>query len=544
MPRAQQIGQILVELGYLTQEQLVQAVMEQKHTGERIGSILVRRGYITPEHLAEALAIQVGVEYVRFSIADVHPEAIAEVPPLIARKLQVLPLQEKEGRLLVAPVDIHSSETIQEVYRLIRRPISLVSANSVTVQDALRFYYPLDASEFDVCADYPYVKEFVSELLLQAIERGASAVCIEPQGNLYYAIHYRGGQGSEEVRRVSSAFARVVIHRLKKSAATQVASGQPYLTGRLCIEGVPNDILPQVSCLQTPRGERVVVRFTEDGGCDSLAAAHISEEAAQVVEQLLSPSSGLLLVSSRDVVACRSLLAAVARRRAERGDTIFSLVDLPVPDMPSFYYIPVDASSPRVMMEQLRAVVWQSPDTLIAGYVDSPEAVQTVVSTCADGVWGVLAVRAGDTVDALYQLLTAGVAPARLCAELVGVMHSDTLPRLCEGCRVEQEVTIPELGITGACAYESQGCQTCRGTGYSGTVNLYQVLTLDSNLRALLLQEADPNALRRAISPHSWSWLRSALRKKVLEGQVSPTHARLLVQAYSPADETSLDQAA
>lgn len=547
MQQSKQIGQILIELGYLTQEQLVRAVMEQKRTGERLGNILVRHDYVTPEQLAEALAVQAGVEYVRLTLADVRPEALTEISPAVARKIQVLPLWEKDGRLQVAPLDIHNVGSIQEAYRLIRKPISLVSANSVIVESALRFYYPLDTSEYDLCAFYPCVTEFLAELVREAREQGAKAIHIEPEGNLYYVVYYQVGQRVERARRASAAFARMVVHRLKRDVGINPAWDEPFLKGYLRIEGFSEDTLAEVSLLETPRGERVVIRRATEALSDPFATGETGEKPALMLEQVLSYRNGLLVVSSQDGAACHALLGALARRRLARGHLVFSLQNIPVPETPNYFYIPLCSSSPRLLNEHLHAVGMHAPDVLIAGYVDNGEALQAILSACAEETWGVLAVRAADPADAISWLQERGVSAAQLCTDLLGIVHVDTLPRLCDQCKRARSSTAQEtalLDIEEALVYDPGGCEACRGTGYRGTVNVHEVLMLDNRLHEYLLRGATGAALRSVVNSYLEAPLRDTLRYRVLSGQISPFHAHILLEAYNPADAVPMLKAA
>ncbi len=543
MARNRQVGQILVELGYITQEQLVRAVMEQKDTGERLGSILTRRGYITPDQLTEALALQAGVDYVQFSVADVQAEALAEIPPAIARHLQILPLRIESDRLVVAPLDINNADSLQELYRVVRRPVSLVCANPVLIEAALRLYYPESASDIDLAADYPCVQEFVENLIQDALSHSAEAVHIEPQDANTVAVRYRTDGRLETVRTVTASYARVAIHRMKKMTGMSPADAQAHFSGLIPLTAP--DATVQLSCVQTSRGERAVVRFFRHTSSDPLTEG-MPADSADVLLHMLATRSGLVVVSGEDVTACQAVLSAVLRHKAQEGVSVFSLDPLVAQGVVGVHTL-TDAGDWQTSSGALRAVLEQDPDVVVAGVVESASPVQMLVSSALSGVWVALAIRAEGVPSALIRLQDFGVAPALLTGTLTGIVQVYTLPRLCDACRTSRQTALPDWLADApgeAVVYSAAGCERCRHTGYSGTTNVIEVFEPDAHLRELLVAGAGSEQVGEMTRSRLQPALRSALREKVLSGQVSLQHAQMLWERHYPPPERFLSLAA
>jgi len=537
MRKTQQLGQILVELGYVTQEQLVRAVMEQKDTGERLGAILVRRGHLTPEQLTEALALQAGVEYVRFTIADVQPEAIAELSPAIARRLQILPLRVENDRLVVAPMDIHHTESLQELYRMVAKPVSLVCANPAMVEAALRLYYPQDASDIDLASDYPYVREFVDSLLKDALQRGAEAVHLEPQDTHTVVVRYRVDGQMETVRRVPTAYGRAVVHRIKKLTGTPQSGSSTAFSGILRFEGDSASATVQISCLQTSRGERAVIRFLPDTA-SSAASTELCEHSANTLQRILSSRAGLLLVSGEDRASCQAILRTVLRGKLEEGAVAFCLDPVAGQGLSGVHHVAIEADSPA-SAEPLRAVLAQDPDVVVAGMVENTLPMQMLASAAGAGVWVAVAMRAVNVAGALNRLQVFGVAPVMVASALLGVVQVHVLPRLCAHCRTAEPATLPDwladAPHEASVVYRAPGCERCRYTGYSGTVSVLEVFSPDADLRELLIQGAEPHEIDRLVRAHLQPALCATLRQKVLSGEVSLQHACILWEWQYPS---------
>lgn len=540
MRKTQQIGQILVELGYITQEQLVRAVMEQKNTGERLGAILLRRGYLTPEHLTEALALQSGLEYVRFSIAEVQPEAIAELSPALARRLRILPLRIENGKLVVAPLDIHNTESLQELYRMVDKPISLVCANSATVEVALRLYYPQDTSDIDLAANYPCVREFVDSLLKEAMERAAQAVHIEHEDAYTIAVRFRVGDRLETVHKVPEAYGRVITYRIKKLAGASQPIPQMHFSDVLRIGSSDGNVAIQVSCLQTSRGERAVLRFLSGPASDT-ALEDLSGDSANALQHILTSRRGLFLVSGEDLTSCQAILREALQRKAEEGVVAFCLDPTVAQGLSGVHLVGIEDDSPA-SLESLRAVLAQDPDVVVAGMVESAVPMQILIAAAEAGVWVAVALRAADVGGALNRLRIFGVTPIVTASTLVGIVQVHTLPRLCSSCRIAHPAVLPEWlvdSVYEAPVYNAPGCERCRHTGYSGTVSVIEVFSPDAGLREMLIQDSSPHEMDKAIRSYPQSAFRATLRQKVLSGQISLQHAQILWERQYPSAKQS-----
>lgn len=540
MRKTQQLGQILVELGYITQEQLVRAVMEQKDTGERLGAILLRRGYVTPEHLTEALALQSGLEYVRFSIAEVQPEALAELSPTLARRLQILPLRLEDGRLVVAPQDIHNTESLQELYRMINMPIRLVCANSATVEAALRLYYPQDTSDIDLAANYPCVKEFVDKLLKDAMERAAQAVHIEHEDAYTIAVRFRIGGRLETVHKMPEAYGRVVIYRIKKLAGASQSMSQMRFSDVLRLGSSHGDVAVQVSCLQTSRGERAVLRFLSGPSSDTVLEG-LSGDSADTLQHILTSRRGLFLVSGEDLISCQVILREALQRKAGEGVVAFCLDPTVAQGLSGVHLVGIEDDSPA-SLESLRAVLAQDPDVVVAGMVESAVPMQMLVAAADAGVWVAVALRASNVGGALNRLRILGVTPIMTASALAGIVQVHTLPRLCSSCRITHPAVLPEWladDVREASVYNAPGCERCRHTGYFGAVSVVEVFSPDAGLREMLIQDEVSHKIDEAVRSYLQSAFRATLRQKVLSGQISLQHAQILWERQHPSAKRS-----
>ncbi len=539
MRKNRQLGQILVELGYITQEQLVHAVMEQKDTGERLGSILTRWGYVTNEQLTEALALQSGMEYIRFTIADVQPEAVGEIAPAIARRLQVLPLRMENGKMLVAPLDINNSASIQELYRVVPKPLRLVCANPAMIEAALRLYYPEDAGDVELAAEYPCVREFVDSLLNDAISQGAEAVHLESYDRHAVVVCYRVGGRLQTVRTVPNAYARVATHRLKKLTGMLPQMPQAHFSGILQVERGNEATSAQLSCVHTSRGERAVIRFLRTAPADAIMDG-LSADAADAFQRMLASRSGLFVVSGDDLGACQVVLRAALQRKTGEGVSAFSLDWAAAQGLSDVCFVDAEAYAPG-SIKPIHAVLAQDPDVVIAGMVQSAQQMQVLVSAAGAGVWVALAVPSADVIGAIEYMRHLGVAPTGIATTLLGVIQVHTIPQLCEACRVAQTVSLAEWLTEEpreALIHEARGCDRCRHTGFSGTVSVIEALDVDGELRDLLLRRAEDTDIRQAVSERLRSALRDTLRQKVLSGQIALAHAQLLWdRQYPPAGQ-------
>ncbi|MEJ5252382.1 MAG: hypothetical protein HPY54_16275 [Chthonomonadetes bacterium] len=543
--RRQQIGQILLDLGYITREQLVDAVMVQKNTGKRIGDILLQLGYLNGEQLAEALAIQAGVEFVPVRIEQIQPEALALLDPTVARGLQALPLWIRDGKLYIALADIHDTSAQRELARLVNMPIVVVSASADAVQAGIRFYYPRDEADWQSAAQEPCVHAFLQRLFEMA-GGDVRPVQMEPHDALYYRVCRRADGTMELIETVSHPFALISIYALKRMAGTQ-DNNAPYVFATIRFARPAEEMSVRVSCIRTVQGERVVLQTA------SRQNLHIqnyevvlTSEGDRLLQEWIHARQGLILVSSNSWQSRSQFILQTIASYAGEGYSTLVLTRSPLQAPDHVFVVPLEYESPGRAFQQVVVTLEQEPDVLVLDTPPDWEHLQLLASPDNAHTLILLSMHAESPADALAQVASQQVAPVLFAGVLRGVVHLYNLPRLCGHCRTALPAkgeAAERLGVSSETVYDGAGCAECRFTGHAGVAVVAQVVQAQQPLLEALRHGRISEAVQ-VLRQSGEVVLREALRQAVMQGAISVEYAVETLSASQGSDLRSYLRAA
>lgn len=543
--RRQQIGQILLDLGYITREQLVDAVMVQKNTGKRIGDILLQLGYLNGDQLAEALAIQAGVEFVPVKIEQIQPEALALVDPTVARGLQALPLWIRDGKLYIALADIHDTTAQRELARLVNMPMVVVSASADAVQAGIRFYYPRDDSDWQSAAQEPCVHAFLQRLFEMAGD-DARPVQMEPHDALYYRVCRRADGAMEQIQTVSRPFALVSIYALKRMAGAQ-DNGIPYVSATVRFSRPTVEISVRVSCIHTVQGERVVLQTASGQNLPIQSYEVVLAPAGdRLLQEWTHAREGLILVSSNSWQSRSQFILQAIASYARQGYSTLVLTRSPLLAPDDVFVVPLEYDSPGRAFQQVVVALQQQPDLLVLDAPPGWENLQLLASPDNGHTLILLSMHAESPADALAQVASQQVAPVLFAEVLRGVVHLHNLPRVCAHCKTNRPSdgeSAERLGIPSDMAYEGTGCAECRFTGHAGVAVVAQVVQAQQPLLEALRHGRISEAVQ-VVKQSGEAVLREALRQAVMQGSTSVQYAVETLSASQGSDLRSYLRAA
>jgi len=546
MPNPVRLGDLLVNAGAISEKQLQSALMEQQLTNLRLGEILIKNGFLTERQLAEALSSQLKLPMVTLARYRPMIEALRMVPENVARRLDLLPLAVLDNnRLFIAMADPLNIISIDEVRMLtgmevdvgvaipseIRRDMDSFYSVRGNVDDAIVEIVDMSAAEemrrdFDAAAeasvdDAPVVK-LVNGLLDQAVRESASDLHIEPfekssrvryrvDGNLFDALDFP--------RNLHPA----VISRLKIMANMDISEKRRPQDGRILLKFQERKVDLRVSSLPTVFGEKMVMRVLDQASSAvGLERIGLLEEDRGLLDGIIGRTYGMMLVTGPTGSGKSTTLYSVLERINEPESNLITVED-PVEYMiPGINQVQINERAGLTFADALRSILRQDPDKIMVGEIRDTETAQLAVRAALTGHLVLSTLHTNDAPSAVIRLNDMGVAPFLISSSVIGVIAQRLVRKLCPACKeafepgpnVCREYGIPE----GSRIYKAVGCEQCRWSGYKGRTAVFQMMSINDEIRRLIAEQAQAREIENAALRNGMRSLRDAGLLKVLEG--------------------------
>ncbi|MBO62193.1 MAG: pilus assembly protein PilB [Candidatus Marinimicrobia bacterium] len=552
-PQFQRIGEILVHAGKISDDQLNEALAQQKNTHEKLGQVLIDMGMIQEDDLITAYSMQLGYRKAdNFLLLEAKPEVVALIPEDFARSNSVLAVQRSKRSLIVAmedPEDIAAIDSIKRLTDLepdivVVGPSLLAKAmdqlygqiqKADQVEEAIQRITVISgdedsAEEVDLSPekaseeDAPIVK-LVNLILQEAIKERATDIHIEPQARKVN-VRIRIDGVLQIIMTPPSSSLSGLVTRIKILSKLNIAEKRLPQDGRFSIKTAAKDIDVRVSILPTVYGEKIVLRLLDKSGFDfNLTTLGFPQKHLGVFKKVINQPYGMVVVSGPTGSGkSTSLYAALKEIKDER--TNITTVEDPVEyQLDGISQVQVFEDIGLTFDSTLRSILRQDPDILLIGEIRDSETADIAVKFSLTGHLVFSTVHANDAPGTLTRLLDIGVAPFLVGSCLNLVMAQRLVRRICEKCKEEYKPTKEELSLIGlkpqnvkGKLHRGKGCADCRNTGYRGRIAIFEMIPMSMTLRKLVFDNANEDEIRQAAMKQGMETLRDAGNQRVLDG--------------------------
>ncbi len=566
------LGEILVELGFCRQEDLLRALARQRSTaagvgrgsrasgpgsrkrrgGERVGEILVALGAIGQEELARGLARQLGLGCcLSIREEDLELRVLRRVPRAWMKAHRVLPLREEAGRILVICSDPLNLEPILHLATLFEMPVEPLVASPKAMESGIegserlgeRAEQVIDLMEegsfqelgrdleepedlLDAVHDAPLIK-LVNAIFSQAVQEGASDIHLEPYERTLQVRFRIDGILYDRLtppKRLQNA----LVARIKVMSRLDIAEKRLPQDGRLQLRVGRSFVDVRVSTLPTNHGERVVLRLLDKSAIRfGLAELGMGRRERLDFERLLERPHGILLVTGPTGSGKTTTLYAALSALNSTERNILTVEDPVEYDLEGVGQLQVNPKIELTFASGLRSILRQDPDVIMVGEIRDGETAEVAMQSSLTGHLVLSTVHTNDSASAVVRLTEMGVEPFLVASSLSGVLAQRLVRVLCADCREAMRVT-PEVERrlqgklpAGSRVFRAVGCASCFGTGYHGRTGLYELLTVEDDIRSeILVGGAAPN-IRRIVRRKGLRALVDHGVERVLEGATS-----------------------
>ena len=552
--RAQRVGEILVERGDSSAEQVERALAEQARSGGHVGEIMIAMGAITREQLTRALGVQAGLEPVDLDAIEIPDDVVRRMDAATCQLYRAVPIrQERDGGLVVALADPLNVNVLQDLSFVVGGEVTATIADEGAVDRALKRYWgasqdtgaglhqaisearsaseggAMDLEDRESMAAAAPVVKLLNYVLLQAIRDKASDIHLEPFEN-DFTVRYRVDGVLFEVEAPPASLAAALVSRVKVMANLDIAETRVPQDGRieLSLGGRPIDL--RVSTMPTVHGEGCVLRVLDRSVVSlDLAKVGLRGDDLAVVNGLLARPHGILLVTGPTGSGKTTTLYSALNQINEVERKIITVEDPIEYDLDGIVQVQVAEDIGVTYAAVLRTILRQDPDILLVGEIRDRETAQIAVEAALTGHLILSTLHTNDAPSTITRLVDIGIPPYLIVATVEAIVAQRLVRTLCADCRVEydpEEDVLAELGLTrerlgGRRLAYGKGCEACNFSGHRGRMAIFEIMLLSERLRQMILDGAATQELRKEAEREGMRTLRESGQLAVLDGRTT-----------------------
>jgi type IV pilus assembly protein PilB len=551
------IGEILVEKGLITPENLKIALNEALNNKERIGNVLIKKGFVTEEDFYKALAEQLKIGFeslIDFKIPDKLPENITIE---ILQRNRCIFIEEKDNTLLFAFADPTNIFARDELYLITGKQIEVLSAPPSRVDKVLKKIESTSKILEEVTEDIrvllvketeegeevlsleklteeetsPIVK-LVDTAIYDALQKRASDIHIESSQDGVYIKFRIDGILQKAVGPIDIKYQSHIISRIKVMSDLDIAEQRIPQDGRFKLKIKGRSIDFRVSILPTIFGEDAVIRILDKESIIldlknlRLESLGFDENVINVLKKKIREPYGMILVTGPTGSGKTTTLYAAISEINSGEDKIITIEDPVEYQLKGVVQIPVNEKKGLTFARGLRSILRHDPDKIMVGEIRDPETAQIAIQSALTGHLVLTTVHANNIFDVIARFLNMGISPYNFISSLNCVLAQRLIRVICSNCKKKVKYDKDYLSIMGFNPeiygdvefYEGMGCPECSGTGYKGRIAIGEVLNLNDEMKELIIGKAPIHVLKKKAMELGTIFLRQVAEKKVVEG--------------------------
>jgi len=560
------LGEMLIEGGLLTEEQLNHAIANQKRTNLKLGQFLVREGVLSGSQIVEQVSKQLRVKKYTPDKYPVDMELARVIPVDMAQKYQVVPLRKTRYLLTVAmtdPMDINALDAI-EVYT--NTEVETVICTDQEMNQLTGSLYGTYSGIGGVLEDMQYEKEeeveralltedvevgslqdmaeeapvvrLVNSILAQAVREGASDVHISPEKD-YVQVRFRVDGKLHEVPAPPKAMMLPIVSRIKILANMDIALSRVPQDGRFTIKMDNKEINIRTSTLPTIYGENMVIRLLDTStGVYSLEHLGMSAADRDKIESMVVKPYGMILCTGPTGSGKSTTVYSMMKKINMPDINIITLEDPVEYRMEKIRQIQFNRKAGMTFASGLRSIMRQDPDVIMVGEIRDPETASIAVQAALTGHRVLSTVHTNDAAGAITRFIDMGIEPFLVSSVMLISIAQRLVRRVCDYCKKPYQPPQKALEywgldkVEGANFMHGTGCFNCMDKGYKGRTGIYEVLVIDDMVQEMILSRHSAQEITRAArQAGTLITLMEDAAAKVLEGVTTLEEAASAIMA-------------
>ena len=512
------LGDLLVQHRIISEQQLEEALGEQRRSGYKLGRVLVQLGFLTEDELMRFLGRQLDVPVVDLKHYQFQPEVVRMLPETHARRYRSLALSQRDNEITVGmadPTDIFAYDALSQ---MLKKPLNVVLVRESELVETIDMVYrrteeisnlaeelgeELSGSDYDIAelgegeglTDAPVIK-LLQSMFEDAVQIGASDIHIEPDENVLRIRQRVDGELQEQViegRRIASA----LVTRLKLMAQLNISEKRLPQDGRFSVKVKDRSIDVRLSTMPIQHGESMVMRLLDQSaGLLDLEKLGLPKGMGSRLRTLVSRPSGMVLVTGPTGSGKTTTLYAALNYINQSRRKIITVEDPVEYRLPRINQVQVNNKIGLDFARVLRTSLRQDPDIIMVGEMRDRETAEIGLRAAMTGHLVLSTLHTNSAPETVMRLVDMGAQGFMVAAALDGVIAQRLVRRVCDSCGEAVEPSSSELAWLKAHVGEEEvdnirfkagrGCAYCSNTGYRGRIGVYELLEMDDELNDAL----------------------------------------------------------
>jgi len=525
------LGQLLKEMGVVTEYEIQEALQVQQEKGGTLGEILVEMGFIDEKDLLFALAIQAGMDMVDLDEMEIPDDVIERVDKTVAETYKIMPIEYKDGKMTVAISDPTNLGVLDDLRFMLDAELEAVVATEDAIERAIARYYGgkeesiesiiasvdeasdvevieskemMDIEKLEKDVHSKPVVRLLNLILLQAIKDRASDIHLEPFEDRF-RVRYRVDGVLYEMMPPPLHLASALISRVKVMSNLNISETRVPQDGRIELNIAGRAIDLRVSTLPTAYGESVVMRVLDRANVNlDLDMLGLRPDEVKIVKSLIDRPHGIILVTGPTGSGKTTTLYSALNYANSPEIKILTAEDPVEYNLEGIVQVQVNEEIDVTFANLLRAYLRQNPDKMLVGEIRDLETGEIAIQASLTGHVVFSTLHTNDAPSAITRLLDLGLEPFLIAATLEAVIAQRLVRRICLNCRSEYKPSEEELleleltpdAVKGRTFFYGKGCDQCNGTGYKGRLGIFEIMVITEEIRQLILQESSTDMIR------------------------------------------------
>jgi type IV pilus assembly protein PilB len=531
---------------------------EFKRSGKPISQILQDFGIMDSDTILQVIANHLSTEVVTIRDRDITPEVLQAVPAKTARLYQCIPVGLANGTVRIALVDPLDPRRTDELGFVVKKDLQIVVADPVQIQKAIEKFYPegMEASDSvsdllkelgadkemaealatsasadlmeDLANKAPIVR-FVNLVLFQAVQDRASDIHFEPF-ETDFRIRYRVDGALYEMSPPPKHLALPVISRIKVMANLNISERRLPQDGRISLP-IGNRIIDlRVSTLPTQFGESVVLRVLDRSAVNlEIESLGLPKFIYDYVSEAILRPNGIVIVTGPTGCGKTTTLYSCLRRVNTIDSKLLTAEDPVEYDIEGIMQVAINEAVGLTFSKALRSFLRQDPDVIMVGEMRDLETAQISIQASLTGHLVLSTLHTNDSPGAVTRMIDMGVEPFLISSTLLAVLGQRLVRTICKNCRTPFEPTESQLAMMNLSPhdlgdkvfYYGRGCSNCNDTGYKGRKGIFELLTVNDTIRALINERAPTVVLRQKAVELGMTTLREDGLRSIFDGDTT-----------------------
>ena len=527
LPSINRFAQDLVKEGLISKDQLAIAKVSQENLGKDLGSILVKRGFVTERQLLEFVSQHIKIPYIDLNKKTMEPELLREISATIAKRHLVIPIRRNNGKVEVAMSNPLDTIALDDLKMAFHEEIAPYLASGRQIHEAIEKAYTttngdeasskriavvenitegseagaMEFKKIQEIASGPKIIAAVNDLISGAWGEGASDVHIEPFKETS-RVRYRIDGILNERAVLPRNMHIAIVSRIKIMAGLDIAEHRVPQDGRVRIRMVGRTLDLRISTCPTQYGEKVVLRLLSKEALRDIEALGFATKDRQLFSEMVTRSHGIFLATGPTGSGKSTTLYAALMRINSPELNIISIEDPIESEVANISQVSVNPKVGLTFAAILRSVLRQDPDVIMIGEIRDAETASIAVRAAITGHLVLSTLHTNTASGAISRLMDLGVEPFLLSTALQGVLAQRLVRKICTECREEIPLDSAKMGPYAKMvkkAFRGKGCKSCRLTGYSGRVGLFEMAPITDAIRQLIYNKAPDSEIEKEL---------------------------------------------